>query len=161
MNDLATRSALISAEAREVLLLELSVDLGTLLQFSASVFRAIRTSLSDPLHLPKQGLVNTLKDVLLLSELLHEVHLVATPIAQGRYGCAAVAASSIAKGISEVAELMDEGRLDQPSAYDQRQVRGMLRRWSQSLSPPLPEGIETLARLAETCNQLEMTYVHA
>ena len=161
MNDLAMRPALLGAEAREVLLLELSIDLGTLLQLSASVFRAIRTSLSDPSHLPNQGLVNTLKDLLLLSELLHEVHQVATPIAQGRYGFAAVAALSIAQGISEVADLMDEERRDQPCGYDQRQVRGMLRRWGQSLSPSLPEGIETLARLAETCKQLEETYVHA
>ncbi len=159
MNDRALRPVLLGTEAREVLLLELSIDLGTLLQFSASVFRAIRTSLTDPSNLPKQGLVTTLKDVLILSELLHEVHLMATPIAQGRYACAAAAATSIARRIAEVAS-DPELPLDQ-CGYDQRQVLGMLRRWGQTLSPSLQAGIETLTRLADTCMQLEKTYVQA
>jgi len=154
---------LVNAVVREVLLLELSIELGTLLQFSASAFRAIRTSLlEDPASVPKQGLVITLKDVLLLSELLHEVHLVAAPIAQGRYADAAAAATSIAQGVSEVAGLNGiEPLLDQPYGYEQRQVQAMLRRRGHVLSPSMPEGIEAFIRLAKTCKQLEETYVHA
>lgn len=161
MNDCVLRPTLLGTEAREVLLLELSIDLGTLLQFSASVFRAIRTSLTDPSNLPKQGLVNTLKDVLLLSELLHEVDLMATPIAQARYGQAAAAATAISKRLSEMASLMAPELLLDECNYDQRQVLGMLARWGGTLSPSLPAAIESLTRLHDICMQLEETYVQA
>jgi hypothetical protein len=147
------------AYAREALLLDLSIDLATLLQFAGSVFAALRAANHhDAPVLGGQALQFRL-DLHWLTEFLHDVQRVTTPLAQGQYERAAHAAGLLARHLAVLCGLADDGTpADHPWVPERLEVQAMLRRWGRTFSPALPETVDVLRHVAQTCTGLAASY---
>lgn len=155
----AAQKAQLDPQPREVLLLELSIDLSKLLQFAGSLFRAIRMNSNHAHHRIKDNPAHVHSDVSWMAELLHEVQFLTDPIARGEYGRAGRAAASLSHGLATLTGLREDGLpLGHPWAPERMEVQGMLRRWGREFEPALPESVDALERLAQICFALEATY---
>lgn len=158
----AAQKAQLDPQPREVLLVELSIDLSKLLQFAGSLFRVIRVirMISNHAHHTiKDNPAHLNSDVSWMAELLHEVQFLTDPIARGEYGRAGRAAASLSHGLATLTGLREDGLpLGHPWAPERMEIQGLLRRWGREFEPALPETVDALERLAQTCFALEATY---
>ena len=144
---------------REALLLELTIDLATVLQFAGSLFMALRMSTSIPVDALAANAVRVHDDVRWLSAFLHEINRVTMPIAQGRYRQARAEAVMQSRWVAALSGWRDDGvPASHPWMPESLVVQAMQRRWAGTFNPPLPDAIDAFARLAQTCAGLQDSY---